>query len=154
MSKTQPTTSSSSSSSSPVLRRLERTITSDAETTRTTTRTTISRFGSKKDLSTTTRRGIGSLNSDWSPTRRRSRGKQEQRRTTTTKSKKTNETKNTNSKRTNNGVIISTRGFASKSPEEYPPHAVIPFPSLSPTMDAASCGGRFKKARRSTPGIF
>ena len=134
MSKTQPTTSSSSSSSSPVLRRLERTITSDAETTRTTTRTTISRFGSKKDLSTTTRRGIGSLNSGLFSNEKKIAGKQEQRRTTTTKSKKTNETKNTNSKRSNNGAIISIRGFASKSPEEYPPHAVIPFPSLSPTM--------------------
>ena len=61
-------------------------------------------------------------------------GKTRTERTATAKSKKTNETKNTNSKRTNNGVIISTRGFASKSPEEYLPHAVIPFPSLSPTM--------------------
>ena len=141
MSKTQPTflttSTTPSSSSSPVLRRLDmRTIvTSDNDAKETTTR--ISRFGSKKDLSTTTRRGIGSLNSGLVSNEKKIAflGKQEQRTTTTTtKSKKTNETK---SKRSNNNGamnIIISRGFASKSPEEYPPHAVIPFPSLSPTM--------------------
>ena len=140
MSKTQPTflttSTTPSSSSSPVLRRLDmRTIvTSDNDAKETTTR--ISRFGSKKDLSTTTRRGIGSLNSGLVSNEKKIAflGKQEQRTTTTKKSKKTNETK---SKRSNNNGamnIIISRGFASKSPEEYPPHAVIPFPSLSPTM--------------------
>jgi len=40
--------------------------------------------------------------------------------------------KKTSSIRSNNNII--TRGFAAKSPEDYPPHSVIPFPSLSPTM--------------------
>jgi biotin carboxyl carrier protein len=40
--------------------------------------------------------------------------------------------KKTSSIRSSNNII--TRGFAAKSPEDYPPHSVIPFPSLSPTM--------------------
>ena len=37
----------------------------------------------------------------------------------------------------NKTIARSNRGFAAaaaKSPEDYPPHSVIPFPSLSPTM--------------------
>ena len=53
----------------------------------------------------------------------------------------------------NKTIARSNRGFAAaaaKSPEDYPPHSVIPFPSLSPTMtqgEARVVGGERKRAK-------